>query len=98
MKRSKKPRMMMTPEENFMDMVHVHYRKFKGSSCAKLAPQKKLRACLKCGIEFLSIGYGNRTCGSCAAQNSNVAKRLWPGQSAKDIEMFPNPQHCKAHK
>jgi ribosomal protein S27AE len=36
---------------------------------------KKKRDCLKCGTNFLSAHYGNRVCGSCAAQNSRAALR-----------------------
>lgn len=36
---------------------------------------KKKRVCLKCGTSFLSAHYGNRVCGSCAAQNSRAATR-----------------------
>ena len=34
--------------------------------------EKKNRLCLKCGTAFLSKHYGNRCCGSCAAQNSRA--------------------------
>ena len=36
---------------------------------------KKKRGCLKCGIVFLSAHYGNRVCGSCAAQNNRASIR-----------------------
>jgi ribosomal protein S27AE len=36
---------------------------------------KKKRRCLKCSTVFLSANYGNRVCGSCAAQNSRAAFR-----------------------
>ncbi|MBF0198004.1 MAG: hypothetical protein HQL32_09845 [Planctomycetes bacterium] len=44
-------------------------------SLVKKANPKKKRRCLKCGIVFLSAHYGNRTCGSCAAQNSKAPNR-----------------------
>ena len=36
---------------------------------------KKKRHCLKCSTSFLSANYGNRVCGSCAAQNNRAAIR-----------------------
>jgi hypothetical protein len=36
---------------------------------------KKKRQCLKCRTVFLSANYGNRVCGSCAAQNTRAAVR-----------------------
>jgi len=37
---------------------------------------RKLRACLKCNVEFLADHtYGNRICGSCSAQNNRMAPR-----------------------
>jgi ribosomal protein S27AE len=37
--------------------------------------EKKKRGCLKCGVVFLSANYGNRVCGSCAAQNNRASIR-----------------------
>lgn len=44
-------------------------------SLVRPSTPKKKRSCLKCGIVFLSANFGNRTCGSCAAQNSRAAQR-----------------------
>ena len=33
------------------------------------------RSCLRCGIIFVSKSTGNRTCGSCAAQNAKQSPR-----------------------
>lgn len=44
-------------------------------SLVRKANPKKKRTCLKCGVSFLSANYGNRTCGSCAAQNARAAVR-----------------------
>lgn len=44
-------------------------------SLIKTPNPKKKRSCLKCGTIFLSASYGNRTCGSCAAQNSRASIR-----------------------
>lgn len=44
-------------------------------SLVKPVTAKKKRACLKCGVVFLSANYGNRVCGSCAAQNSRASLR-----------------------
>lgn len=41
----------------------------------KPSTPKKKRNCLKCGVLFLSAHYGNRVCGSCAAQNSRASLR-----------------------
>lgn len=48
-------------------------------SLVKPSAVKKKRRCLKCATVFLSAHYGNRTCGSCAAQNTRAALRA--GQS-----------------
>mgnify|MGYP006430152487 FL=1 len=44
-------------------------------SLVKPTTVKKKRMCLKCGVVFLSANYGNRVCGSCAAQNNRAAIR-----------------------
>ena len=44
-------------------------------SLVKPATPKKKRVCLKCGTAFMSSHYGNRVCGSCAAQNARAAVR-----------------------
>jgi ribosomal protein S27AE len=48
-------------------------------SLVKPTTAKKKRQCLKCGVVFLSANYGNRVCGSCAAQNNRASLRA--GQS-----------------
>jgi ribosomal protein S27AE len=48
-------------------------------SLVKRTTAKKKRGCLKCGVVFLSANYGNRVCGSCAAQNNRASVRA--GQS-----------------
>lgn len=44
-------------------------------SLVKPTTPKKKRVCLKCGTTFMSSNYGNRCCGSCAAQNARAAVR-----------------------
>jgi ribosomal protein S27AE len=44
-------------------------------SLVRPSTPKKKRCCLKCGTSFLSANYGNRVCGSCAAQNTRAAIR-----------------------
>ena len=44
-------------------------------SLVRPSTPKKKRQCLKCGVVFLSANYGNRVCGSCAAQNNRAAVR-----------------------
>lgn len=44
-------------------------------SMVKQTDPKKKRFCLKCSTAFISSHYGNRVCGSCAAQNSRAAVR-----------------------
>jgi hypothetical protein len=48
-------------------------------SLVKRTTDKKKRSCLKCKVVFLSANYGNRVCGSCAAQNNRASMRA--GQS-----------------
>jgi ribosomal protein S27AE len=44
-------------------------------SLVKPSTAKKKRRCLKCSVVFLSANYGNRVCGSCAAQNNRASMR-----------------------
>lgn len=39
----------------------------------RVVPQiKKIRVCLKCLVEFVSTGAGNRLCAKCNGENSRV--------------------------
>jgi len=60
--------------ESFHDLINRDYtqEQLNREAGLKKMNQKKKRGCLKCGVSFLSDSYGNRTCGSCAAQNKRV--------------------------
>ena len=44
---------------------------------------RKKGRCLKCGIVFVSCGYGNRCCGACAQQNQKYA---WRAEKTMKVE------------
>lgn len=64
-----------------MEMVNNTKRTFLDEkesyfySLVRPVTEKKKKACLKCGVVFLSANYGNRVCGSCAAQNNRASVR-----------------------
>lgn len=55
-------------KEDFTDQEEYFY------TLVRPKTPRRSRHCLKCRISFLSKSFGNRTCGSCAAQNARAPK------------------------